>query len=743
MMNVTRDGYYSSQYLDEEAQRNRDRYYDDEEGSSTYSDVGYDQVSSQNRDGFISAAVGGSRTVSSSTSTPRVLSGKTFREIEDGGESSTEAGGSSTREIVVTEHPDLKAELTPAQLNYLQKNNTHRLPSRGARRYADDGENAAYKQYVQHGNSWVIAGGNPAGYKGYGRHPGDSGYRYESRGPSNYYRTPRYESRSRRYPPSPPGQSPFITSQYNDEVRTESSSEEDSAYEGGFNDHSGYRSMPASPAGRKKWGLWTKPKRPQDDEYYIKQQERYDQSDFKPKLYTHKTFREVFEDEKTEEKETKYSPIEFVFDPPTSETNPQSPTLKGVLKKVRRKDDYNDYDYYDEKKIKESELRAEIEAKADREKRRKRRQRDREREEALKRKAANPKGGFFSFGRNTQTAQPKDKIVEIHSEDESAPVIVEEGQVEKRVVSPKSIKSNKTAKSEATSKKSAVSAETSSTSGPQFHPAWEYVLSWLVYSPPEEPEPTPAPQSTKSIKTLPSTMKKAAVRMVTPESKPTPLPTGSKQVVTLGPAATTRKKYRNLKSNTKQKWNATKNTWQWAQQPASGLFGKEYEPRNIPSDQYSTVSLPKSKSTTGRTVEFDENLQEFVVEVDDFDTTDSEGGSVDQELYYNPETRQLERTPPTSYGSMSIPTVTTTPTKVISNIASAIKNINIMRIIFSPIDAIAEQFPALQSVVLVLELAIFVWILYELSRLVDALCMMVKAICAPMIAIGRFMNRVT
>lgn len=65
-----------------------------------------------------------------------------------------------------------------------------------------------------------------------------------------------------------------------------------------------------------------------------------------------------------------------------------------------------------------------------------------------------------------------------------------------------------------------------------------------------------------------------------------------------------------------------------------------------------------------------------------------------------------------------------------------------MKMLFAPIDIIGEFIPGLQGVVVFIELVLFVWILYELSRLVDALCMMIKAFCAPMIAVGRFMNRV-
>lgn len=83
-----------------------------------------------------------------------------------------------------------------------------------------------------------------------------------------------------------------------------------------------------------------------------------------------------------------------------------------------------------------------------------------------------------------------------------------------------------------------------------------------------------------------------------------------------------------------------------------------------------------------------------------------------------------------------------TPVAIISNVNKLIKNIWLMRILFAPIDIIAENFPVLQTVVIILELGIFLWVLYELSIIIDALCMAVKAVCAPMIAVGRFMNRI-
>lgn len=82
------------------------------------------------------------------------------------------------------------------------------------------------------------------------------------------------------------------------------------------------------------------------------------------------------------------------------------------------------------------------------------------------------------------------------------------------------------------------------------------------------------------------------------------------------------------------------------------------------------------------------------------------------------------------------------PRTIMSNVNKLIKNIRIMRIIFAPIDIVAENFPQIQTFVIFIELFIFMWILYELSLLIDALCMAIKAVCAPMIAVGKFMNRI-
>ena len=124
-------------------------------------------------------------------------------------------------------------------------------------------------------------------------------------------------------------------------------------------------------------------------------------------------------------------------------------------------------------------------------------------------------------------------------------------------------------------------------------------------------------------------------------------------------------------------------------------------------------------------------------------------------------TKQLETSPPTSSSSMitgdeesivtNKPEVITTrglqfdpnaPVVVISTWMDLIKRVQIMKMLFAPIDIIGEFIPGLQGLVVIIELLLFIWILYEMSRLVNAICMMITAVCAPMIAVGKFMNRI-
>lgn len=81
-------------------------------------------------------------------------------------------------------------------------------------------------------------------------------------------------------------------------------------------------------------------------------------------------------------------------------------------------------------------------------------------------------------------------------------------------------------------------------------------------------------------------------------------------------------------------------------------------------------------------------------------------------------------------------------TYLMSNINAMIKKVKLFRILFAPIDALSLAFPTLQNAVIVLELVIFIWLLYEISLLVDAICMIVRTFCTPFLTIGKIMGKV-
>lgn len=77
-----------------------------------------------------------------------------------------------------------------------------------------------------------------------------------------------------------------------------------------------------------------------------------------------------------------------------------------------------------------------------------------------------------------------------------------------------------------------------------------------------------------------------------------------------------------------------------------------------------------------------------------------------------------------------------------SFITGLIHKIKLLRSLFAPIDVVAERFPAVQTFVIFFELFVFFWLLYEVSLLIEAICMIVRTFCAPMIAFGRLMNKI-
>ncbi|KAL7665317.1 Uncharacterized protein ABC855_g2572 [[Candida] zeylanoides] len=386
------------------------------------------------------------------------------------------------------------------------------------------------------------------------------------------------------------------------------------------------------------------PPRPHSDEdYYLRQQKRYDESPYKPKLYTHKTFMEVFDDERREDKNEKYNPMEFVF-----ETEERRGGLKRALRAITGKDDYRRYDYY-------------VQKEADRRAREARLLAERQREtelseqvyvsEAERQELRRARG----LGRILKTKFRRRALA---------------GEPEPRTP-PDSPQSSDVEEVPA--------LETPIGGNAEFHPWWNYVLSWVVYDRGAEGGAEDA-ESDGDAHDAPD--------------------------AALAPAPG-RGRWRRIKSIPRN----TRDTLLTLQQPASQLFGGGYAAE--PARGSTSLARPGEP-------------QEYVVEVDD--------DVVDDELYYNRHTGQLERAPSAMAGGG--------PLTLVSNMAAAVKSIRVMKTLFGPIDVIGELFPSLQAAVLVVELVVFLWILYELSLLVDALCMMVKAVCAPMIAVGRLMNRV-
>lgn len=189
----------------------------------------------------------------------------------------------------------------------------------------------------------------------------------------------------------------------------------------------------------------------------------------------------------------------------------------------------------------------------------------------------------------------------------------------------------------------------------------------------------------------------------------------------------------------------TKTRWQALQQPANHLFNGGFSAAEAAAiKRAQEKQRQKNMEILRQKAHYDKNTNEIYIDYE-------EGEVVMETIYRDEDTEQIKGGDPLVEDFSSLQSTTSSPAssnepaspvQIISNIAEAIKSIKIMRILFAPIDVIAEAFPNLQTIVILIELIIFVWILYELSLLVDALCMMVKAICAPMIAIGKFMNRV-
>lgn len=78
--------------------------------------------------------------------------------------------------------------------------------------------------------------------------------------------------------------------------------------------------------------------------------------------------------------------------------------------------------------------------------------------------------------------------------------------------------------------------------------------------------------------------------------------------------------------------------------------------------------------------------------------------------------------------------------RLVSHFVNASRSCARLSYILVPVDAIADAFPSLQSIVVVIELFLLLWLLYQLSILVETLAIAVKAFCMPVIMICRLMG---
>ncbi|KAK6465213.1 hypothetical protein DFJ63DRAFT_14976 [Scheffersomyces coipomensis] len=473
------------------------------------------------------------------------------------------------------------------------------------------------------------------------------------------------------------------------------------------------------------------------DGYYIQQKKAFDQADYKPKQYSHKTFRDIFDNK--EESTDKYNPMEFVFD-----DGPKRGNLVKNVQVLFGKDDYNSYNYYDHKqKVRKNPMKEVFVKELS----------DDEDDDEEKGKTEVVGTDPFDEAelpvkKNKKLSKMfKKKIKKAKKELGKDFINNAEKQREEKDIRNEQLELQREQKAlddeEAAKQAALVAASTSSYSyagqNPDFHPLWNYILSWVVYET-QSPSLINTNANTNKIQLIeePNEIQSQSEEVISPKPK-------NKFTSAIKTKIVPRNVPKNLKNMRKNyqtitsKWNA----------PAAELFNENYIPP--PSRSRRGLEFPTQSSASSFISQDSEDLKEFVVEYDESD----DESAITEELYYNPTTKQLEPYgSSTSSGSNSNSNSNTTigqlhsianlnsPSAIMSNINKLIKHIKIMKIIFAPIDIIAEHFPHLQTIVILIELVIFMWILYELSLLIDALCMMVKAVCAPMIAMGRFMNRI-
>ncbi|KAI3405409.2 hypothetical protein KGF56_001805 [Candida oxycetoniae] len=563
----------------------------------------------------------------------------------------------------------------------------------------------------------------------------------------------------------------------------------------------------------------------QNNDYYLKQKQRFDVADtsLKPKLYTHKTFREVFED-KTENK-SRYNPMDIVFDKKEGEYSSSDGSKKRLLSGVKfMKDKYNDYDYY-ENRIRKSESNGAMknnsvsspvsggdhkqspsgakntniekqspsgakntiiekqspsgakktiidggnkEGKSkgesifvsgdDEEPNTKINQARLKQLLKKKLKQASKELGrdFDSYIDEAKKQKIVDKIVEklVEGEvkEEEKPSVKpkkEEGETKKK-------EEKKAEKEEKVDVEVEVVEEKTNKCEPTslLVPCVNYIKSWFPVGKQDEKEVTiPIDKPDVQSKQASSTSKELVpIKAASPKTATAPAPTPPPPPPSTTPAAPPDNAQLLKNPRIKKFTRGSKLIFANWNEPAIKMFNGNLA---VPQKNSKPSLLPPPESTSISHI-VEDTPTEFIIELD---SENEEIESMSEELYYNPTTKQLETQPPPSSSASSHHTLaiegapssqeqlynlidTQKPIEVISNLITMLKKFQIMRIIFSPIDVFGDFFPNLQMVVLIVELLLFMWILFELSRLIDALCIMIKAICAPMIAVGRFMNKI-
>ncbi|EER33231.1 conserved hypothetical protein [Candida tropicalis MYA-3404] len=609
-----------------------------------------------------------------------------------------------------------------------------------------------------------------------------------------------------------------------------------------------------------------------NNDYYLRQKKRYDDAKVvKPKMYSHKTIHDVFEDKS--EKLDRYNPMDMVFE---SENDKPKPTFIDKMSNKLSKEKYEDYNYYDHRKKKSPPVKdvfvgndsdddyditndtemVEVDevvtvgegknketkiikkkvplkkimkqklnlakkelgrdfAMYSKNQREINEQLKRSKEELKKKKEAEKLAERIAEKERLKKEKLEQKRRLREKEKQAAKKKEEEEKEEQKndsesIVDAKSESDSKSVKS---NKEEEGEEDKGEDNAAEANAGWwPYLTSWLVY-PEDEKKDTESEGSKKSLEEEAEEEQngddKESVKTGKTSSKSDISDVSSVKTVVYAPTPF-EKNFKKVKTFSK---NSKKFMKHW-DEPATKMFHRELlvtppsstgSPSIAPTAKTrKTISIapsskkaisiaPSSKrapsiaatstksSRMSQLLSGSENQpKEVIIECD----PDEIGSRITEEMYYNPVTKQLESTPPTSTSSMlrspkSIKSARTSdsrsmvtveeeveeleeeeeektgkrtpfqfqfdpnaPIVVVSTWINLIKRIQIMKMLFAPIDIIGEFIPGLQGVVVFIELVLFVWILYELSRLVDALCMMIKAFCAPMIAVGRFMNRV-